>query len=97
MLVLMLVHCCCEFSRVIKQYAIRKNDLSNKEKMLQTNRQTLRKDSFRGWSRVYAKQCIGHAANQYSCLTYTPGANYGRLPKLEYRATVGLTLATMGW
>ena len=32
MLVLMLVHCCCEFSRVMKQYTIRKNDLSNKEK-----------------------------------------------------------------
>ena len=27
--------------------------------------------SFRGWSRVHAKQCIGHAENQYSCLTYT--------------------------
>ena len=35
----------CEFSRVIKQYAIRKNDLSMKEKMLQTNRQTLRKNA----------------------------------------------------
>ena len=35
----------CEFSRVIKQYAIRKTDLSKKEKMLQTNRQTLRKNT----------------------------------------------------
>ena len=35
----------CEFSRMIKQYAIRKNDLSKKEKMLQTNRQTLRKNA----------------------------------------------------
>ena len=65
----------CEFSRVKKQYAIRKNDLSKKEKMLQTNRQTLRKNntsfSFRGQSRVHAKQCIGRAANHYSCLTYT--------------------------
>ena len=25
--------------------------------------------SFRGWSRVHAKQCTGRAANQYSCLT----------------------------
>ena len=30
------------FLGVIKQYAIRKNDLSNKEKLFQTNRQTLR-------------------------------------------------------
>ena len=28
------VHRCYEFSRVIKQYAIFKNDLSNKEKMI---------------------------------------------------------------
>ena len=27
--------------------------------------------SFRGQSRVHAKQCIGRATNQYSCLTYT--------------------------
>ena len=70
----------CEFWRVIKQYAIRKNDLSKKEKMLQRNRQTLRKKtprkndtsfSFRGQSRVHARQCISRAANQYSFLTYT--------------------------
>ena len=46
-----------------------------KEKMLQTNRQTLRKNdtsfSFRGQSSVHAKQCIGRAANQYYCLTYS--------------------------
>ena len=35
----------CELSRVIKQYAIRKNDLLKIEKMLQTNRQTLRKNA----------------------------------------------------
>ena len=34
-----------EFSRVIKQYVIRKNDLSKKEKMLQTYRQALRKNA----------------------------------------------------
>ena len=74
-----LVHRCWEFSRLIKQYAIRKNDLSNKEKMLQKNRQMLRKKCIEQMtllshfevSHVHAKQCIGRTANQYSCLTYT--------------------------
>ena len=36
--------------------------------MLRTNDTSF---SFRGQSCVHAKQCIGRAANQYSCLTYT--------------------------
>ena len=52
----------CEFSRVIKQYAIRKNDLSKKEKMLHTNRQTLRKNTLKKWhffpiSRLESRAC----------------------------------------
>ena len=52
----------CEFSRVIKQYAIHKNDLSNKEKMLQTNLQTLRKNASNKWhffliSRLESRAC----------------------------------------
>ena len=52
----------CEFLRVIKQYAIRKNDLSKKAKMLQTNRQTLRKNASKTWhffliSRLESRAC----------------------------------------
>ena len=55
-------YCSCELSRVIKQYAIRKNDLSKKEKMLQTNRQTLRKNTSKKWhffliSRLESRAC----------------------------------------
>ena len=51
-----------KFSRVIKQYAIRKNELSKKEKMLQTNRQTLRKNASKKWhfffiSRLESRAC----------------------------------------
>ena len=60
----------CEFSRVIKQYAIRKNDLSKKKKCSKqidkrfekTPRKNDTSFSFRGQSRVHAKQCIGCAA-----------------------------------
>ena len=70
---------CCGFLRVIKQYAIRKNDLSNKEKMFQTNGQTFRKNASNKWhfflilrleSRTY-EAMYRSRANQYSCLTYT--------------------------
>ena len=52
----------CEFSRVIKQYAIRKNDLSKKEKMLQTNRQTLRK------KRLEKMTLLSHFVVRVACI-----------------------------
>ena len=68
-----LVYRSCKFSRVIKQYVIHKNDFSNNEKMLQTNRQTLQTNdtsfSFRGQSRVHAKQCKG-SSNRDITISY---------------------------
>ena len=56
----------CEFSRVIKQYAIRKNDLSKKEKMLQANRQTLRKNGSK--KRLEKMTLLSHFEVRVACM-----------------------------